>query len=485
MNKQRVVSNLAIMSLGQIVTWGLSFGTTALTSRYLGPSRLGEWTIAMSIVAMLGLVVSLGMNSYLTREIARAPERAGVLTSAAMLTRGLLALPLFGVLWVYVHLTHLNTETQIASYIIFAGMVIWALGGVMLSTFQGHENMTFGTVWAIAHNALYFILVGLVVWRHGTLLNFTLNDVIIGFLLLAMNLYFIRRYARLTRRVSRRDIREVVVGSLGFWATTIFGTIYGNIDAIILGTVAGVGPAGLYGAATRLFAVPLFLPGMIATATLPLLSRLGVDAGSDFARVGRKTITLLIVCAVPLTIGLATFAEPLIALINGPRFLSAVPVLIVLSLCILPTFLNVQFYQMLAAQDKQWRWTIVMAISCVLNPLANFILIAFAQRHWHNPAVGAALALLVTEAGMAIYGTISMRAVLLDRALGRIAVSVLVAGTAQLAIIWLTSGLWAPIGETLGVAAYAIIGIVTGAIPRDDVAMLSQIVIGRPRRFAR
>lgn len=480
MSKQRIASNLLVMGTGQIITWTLTTLYLVLVSRYLGPYRQGELSLAASIVSVLGLVVGLGMDTLITRTVARRPERSGPLASAAILTRVFLAIPALAVLYIYAHVAHLNGETRLTAYVMALSMVLGSISDVLLALFQGHERMSLSALGTIAQNTC---ILGLAIiamtWLHGGVAAFAVISVIVALVLLALDLYWIRPYACLTWRVTRRDIHDVIVGSLAFWANTIFLTIYIYIDSIILGALAGTAAVGIYAPAARMFSVALFLPSIVGSVTLPLLSRLGVDAGADFVRVSRKTLSLLGACAVPLTVGVATFAGPLILAVFGPSYRSSAPVLVVLSLCIPCTFLNIQAGQTLAARDQQWRWTLIMAVSCAVNPLLNLVLIPLAQAQWHNGALGAAWSLLATEMLMATYAAIVMRDILCDRALARSIGAALVAGGAQLLTVWLTAQLWAPLGEALGAVAYGAVAIALGLFPREDMALLWQIVVRR------
>lgn len=281
--------------------------------------------------------------------------------------------------------------------------------------------------------------------------------------------------------ISRGDLKEVIAGSLPFWANSVFLVFYIYIDSIILASLAGTAAAGIYAPATRMFSVALFLPAIVGQATLPLLSRRGIDSGTDFARAARETLALLLICAVPLTVGLATFAGPLIGTVYGSAYRLSASVLTVLSLCIVPTFLNIQAAQILAARDRQWRWTAVMAVSCVANPLLNLWLIPYAGIHWHNPALGAATALLATEILMATYATAVLRAMVISRPFARIAAVAILAGGCQATIIEVISPLWPPIGQAAGLALYAVAIVGLGAVSRDDIATVGHI-LGRRQR---
>lgn len=480
-HKQRIVSNLLIMGVGQVVTFGLSLVYVILISRYLGPDRFGELTLAKAVVVMFWLGGQLGMTTLITRTVARTPERAGALVSAAMIVRSALALPVLAAIVIYVHIAHLDAETSLAAYLYGTAEILWELENVMLAAFQGRENMSLATIWTIATRVSGLGLGLLIIWRHGSVAAFAATDLPAAIVLFFVTLRWMRRFGRLTRRVSRADLREVMVGGLAFWANDIFSIIYLYIDTVILAGLVGTRAVGIYRPATQLFNTTMFLTNVIGPVTLPLLSRLGIDASADFKRAGRKTLSFFIVCAVPLTLGTLTFAGPLILTIFGPAYRLSVPVLMALGLCIFPMFLNFQFSQLLTASDRQWRWTLALAACCVVNPAFNFVLIPFAQHTWHNGALGAALAWLAMEILEVIYGIVLLRDVLFDRTIGRVTLAALAAGAAQAAVLWATIALWPPLGEALGVAAFGVVAVALGALPRGDIILLLDTISSRIR----
>ena len=472
MSKQRIATNLLVMGTGQVATSIISALYLVVISRYFGPIRLGELLLATAIGAVVSTFIGLGMEPLITRTVARDAQRAGALSGAAVVVRLALGIPAFGTVFLFVHLAHFNGETRLVSYLYVIGVVLSSCGRVLYATFQAHERMSLPTASKVAGNMLGLEIAGIVMWRRGGVVLFATLDVLGDLILLGLNLRWMRQFARIIWRVSLHDIREVTVGSLAFWSTGILLSFYTYVDTVILGTLAGSAAVGQYGPATRLFGVALVLPGIIGAVTAPLLSRLGVEAGADFTRVGRKTLVLLVTAAVPLTIGLASFAHPLITTIYGASYRAAVPVLVVLSLSILPMFLNVQFSQVLTARDQQWRWTIAMGLGCVVNPILNLLLIPWTLHSLHNGAIGAAWALLGTELLQMVFGAVCLRAMLRDRALLQGAVCALAAGVAQVATLRLTSNLWSPLSEVLALIVYALAAIVLGALPREDIAAM-------------
>jgi O-antigen/teichoic acid export membrane protein len=471
-NKQRIVSNLLSMGIGQIATFVFSLLLFVVISRYLGPSRFGELILAKAIVMVAWLGVTLGMETLIMRTVARAPERAGPVASAAIVARSGLAIPVLVGVYVFVRIAHLNAETALATYMYCAAQVVWALQRVLLAIFQGRERMSLSAKWSIGRNVLALALVFCVRWWHGGVVAFAATQIPVEIVLFGVTLRWMRSFGRLTWRVTLKDLREVTQGSLAFWASEVFFTTYLYVDAVILAGIAGTHAVGIYTPATQMLSAAMFLTVIIGPATLPQLSRLGVAKGADFERAGRRSLSLFIVAAVPLTIGAATFSGTVILSVFGPAYRSSIPVAIALSLAILPMFLNSQFSQILTACDRQWRWTLALAGCCVLNPPLNFVLIPLAQHAWHNAALGAAVAWLATELVEVIYGIVLLRGIVIDRSMGRILLGASAAGALQGAALWSTASVSLLLGEVLGAVTYGVAAVMLGAMPRDDISLL-------------
>lgn len=479
MNKQRLLRNLLIVGSGQIGTWLISFASIVISSRYLGPDRVGQFNFANSVATIVALIAGLGMAPYITRAVAREPERTSALVTAACIARSALILPMFGALALYVYVARLDPVTGSLAFILLGSSALALLSEAMGSAFQGHDRMSLYTLTQLLFNLLDLVLIGAIVLLRGGVIWFAVASLVIAATVLLLAVRWMWQIAPLTARVSWDQIREMIVGSIPFWANALFLTLYIYIDSVILETMAGNRAVGLYGPPTRVFSIALFAPTIIATVTTPLLSRRGIDAGHDFVRAARKTLTLLIVAAVPITIGLIALAGPVIAIVFGPAFAASVPVLMILSLCIPCTFLSVNLATTLAARNQQWRWTIVMAVSCIVNPLANVALIHYASVHWHDATIGAACALLLTEVLMAVYGVIVVRDITISRPVGRAALVALVGGLAQAGILRIFGPEQVLVGEVLGGVGYACLVIALGAVPVSELRLLRDVALRR------
>jgi O-antigen/teichoic acid export membrane protein len=78
-------------------------------------------------------------------------------------------------------------------------------------------------------------------------------------------------------------------------------------------------------------------------------------------------------------------------------------------------YLNIMLNQVLIAAKRPLVWTWLMAAATVVNPLLNLWLIRACQARFHNGAIGAAVALLVTELLVLAGGVIIVGRLVLTR----------------------------------------------------------------------
>jgi len=150
--------------------------------------------------------------------------------------------------------------------------------------------------------------------------------------------------------------------------------LYYRVDMVMLEWLAAPGELGRYAAAYR------FLDAVIALAA-PGEARRLLEAG------WRPLLAL----GLPLTVGTVVVAGDLVALLFGPEFAGAAPLLRLLILGTLPLFwVNVANHALIAG-DRVWALVGVYALSALVNVAGNLVLVP------RFGAAGSAVATVVCE----------------------------------------------------------------------------------------
>ena len=67
----RIVKNTSVFFMAQAISYLLTFLYTIYITRYLGPTTFGILTFGISLISIFGIFTDLGLNTLMTREIAR------------------------------------------------------------------------------------------------------------------------------------------------------------------------------------------------------------------------------------------------------------------------------------------------------------------------------------------------------------------------------------------------------------------------------
>jgi O-antigen/teichoic acid export membrane protein len=304
-----------------------------------------------------------------------------------------------------------------------------------------------------------------------------------GIAVLGLSWFWYLRHFKIDLRPSFREVSTLAIDGLPYWTTGLVLNFYLWIDSLILSALAPLSAVGWYGVMTRLLGTLLFVPTILSTVYLPRFVRARTEGHKALGAEARPPLELVLVLALPIAAGATLVAPKLISDIYGPSFLPAIPVLVLLALCVPPIYLNIMANQVLIAANRQLDWTKVMVGAAIINPALNLVLIPYANSRWQNGAVGAAFALLVTEVGMSVVALAMMPRVLNGRSavrVGKAFVATLLMG----AVVFFARqhlGLMAQVVS--GLATFGTLVVVLRVLSHDQA--LALLTAGRRLRLLR
>jgi O-antigen/teichoic acid export membrane protein len=444
-----IASNVAALTGGQLVTWTMTLLWTFVVPRALGPSGMGLIVSGWAVAGVLGTLLGLGTKNYLVREMVLDGSQTSDLLGTAIVLRLALA-PLFALaVVVYLHFAHYSTEGARVVYLASGATLLILLAEPMQAGFQAMERMEYlAYADVISKSAQGVVGIALALLGIGSVGITTCWLLSVGFVLV-LNMVWLRPFALIDLHTTGERLVRLVKKSLAYWAFGLFFMVYLWIDSLMLSLMTRSEVVGWYGVPTRLFQTMMFLPVIIATAWLPRLVSAHQEGPDQLREASRAPLQLVLLLGLPLCAGTVVVARPLIDLLYGAAYTHAVPVLMVLGLCIPLMYLNIILGQIVIAANRQSTWTWIMACATVVNPVMNAGLITVTDHRYGNGAIGAAIALVLTEAFIVFVGFLVVGRHLLD---GRLAWRVLrTAGASSiLCIVGFTAR---PLGVPVSLAA--------------------------------
>ena len=385
-----VVRSVAATFATQIISWILSFAVMIYVPRYVGAVGYGKYALAASIVGIFSMIVPLGTGTVLVRDIARDRSRTGELLLSALIVRVPLALLMTVVAIATVRLLGYPEITRLLVTLMALGMVFGTVNESLASALQGQEKIPRQSLALLIEKFLSSATaIGLVYYR-APLWAFAAIGLFTVSVSLLVNLTAFAPLFPTLRWPSKTTVRYVVAAGMPFVAWTLFRTLYGQADPIILSLITNDQTVGWYAAALRLVGTTMFLPVAMIGALFPTLTRLYQEDLNEFQKLARRMLDLIILCAAP--IACVCFFEPdrLIALMHYPKdFLGSVPVLRIGALSVYLYFMATVLGTIVIATDGQSKMlrasiaaTIMTIPACLLGSYVTHVL-------WKNGAIGA------------------------------------------------------------------------------------------------
>ncbi|MGH2369303.1 MAG: flippase, partial [Chloroflexota bacterium] len=457
------------LGLGRPLTWLSTIGLTILLPRYLGDVNLGKINLAFAFADWCGLLVSFGISTYLTKEVARRGAAASAVVLNALVFRLVIALAVGSVAAVVATFLGYDALTRQLVYLLTTHMLLMVVTGVLTGALQGMEQLRIVALVDAISKLLLLGLVALFLFQGygpiGVAVAYILSDVLI----ITWYIYALRRLGGLSGPIDPRTWRSLILGGMPFliWEAALL--TYARIDVIILSMFTHAAVLGWYHAAYRIISIPLFAPAVLMTVTFPALSAAAKDQ-AVFSRIARRAIHVAVLMTVPMTIGLVVLADRLIQLFGYPEgFTNSIIPIQLLALSLPLVGMNMIVGSILNARDRQRKWAMAGVVAAVLNPALNLVAIPYTQTEFGNGGIGAAAVTSLTEVFLLAAGQYLLPKGVLDTATFVGALKCLLVGLIMGAGIWLAHGLPVLIVIPFGALIYGAGSLLLGTVSLGDL----------------
>jgi O-antigen/teichoic acid export membrane protein len=472
----KVIKNASILMTSQLITWILSLVLTIFLPRYLGAAVTGEFVLANSIWAILGMLIGFGMDTLLTKEIARHPERTPKLIGTAFSIRIVLFFLMCGLVALYLQLTSYSSSTVYLIWIIGISSLITQIGLAYQSALQGLEYMHYTSIAGIASKAVNTILALAVVFLGLSVYSIGLVNVIAALTSTILLIVFLRRYFKTQIQIRILPAIEMLKSSVPYLMSGMGLILYGQIDVLIISSMINAREVGWYGITTQLTGTLLFIPVVFTTAIFPSLTRSYSNNSGSPSLLIRKSFDLMLMLSIPIGLGIFVIADPLVILLYGPSFAQSGPILSIMGIVVIFMYLNILVGQLLISTDRQNIWTIIMFIATLITVPLDILLVPWSQSSFSNGAIGGAVSFVITEFGMCVAGIYLLPKGSLGRSNIRSGSLIISAGIVMAIATWYCRELFIPIPILVGALTYICLIAILGIFPKEDVAILKKVV---------
>jgi O-antigen/teichoic acid export membrane protein len=188
-----------------------------------------------------------------------------------------------------------------------------------------------------------------------------------------LGLAWLYREVRFT--FQRSGIPALLREALPFMLSDGLVAIYTSADIVIISMLLGREMAGLYGPVSTLTAAAFIVPQSIFVVALPVISALMQGPQARLKSFVRKTWLLFTLVGGALWLGLALFAQPVVALLLGPGYAASSEVLRILSMILFFKSGSFAMVSLLIAADRQKYRLVVQAVVAAFNVILNLLVV--------------------------------------------------------------------------------------------------------------
>jgi len=335
--------NSLILTASNILSAVLGFSLSLIVGRGLGAAGFGIWTFCLAWAALLTMICEFGLNSLLTREASRMPDRSNRLLAVSLTLKLFFVSIIGGIVWSFAPIVALDAESSAA---------------LRVSILIAFANIAYGSFTAIFRSAGWMspilwlnILGGLIqlgwsAWilsAGGSILPLIGAAAIIDFgqVFIAILLWWNRLLPQGgALEISQVDAIQMVQNAIPFAISAFLGAIEARSSVLLLGYLRGETEVGQFGMASRFFEAARLIPNGIYDAVFPALAAAQKSSERNDRKLFQKLGQIILAYTVIVVVFLIFFSRQVIHLTYGDAFTSATPTLTLLGIALLPTLHN-------------------------------------------------------------------------------------------------------------------------------------------------
>ena len=374
LNKNAV--NTAWALAEKIIRLGVSFIVSIYVARYLGPTKLGILSYALSFVALFKFISLLGLDRILVRSLVTDFDNYRVLLGTSFIMKSFGSFLLLISVFLAVQIIDIDPGEKWLILIIAFGMIFDPFR-VIECFFQSKVKMSFVTIsYSVSLITTSVVKLGLIFFQAG-LIWFALSSVIEQALMgsVLVFFYFQKRYSIFDWRWNSHTARILLLSSWPLLLSSMAIMLYMRIDQVMIKELLGPESVGNYAVAVKISELWYFIPVAVNQALFPALLNSKSVGDTVYRQNIQKLFDTMVLTSALIALPVTFMSEPIIKILFGGQYSQAAGVLPIHIWAGVFVFLGVSVNNWFLAEDLQIYSFYRTLLGCVANIGLNFILI--------------------------------------------------------------------------------------------------------------
>jgi O-antigen/teichoic acid export membrane protein len=441
-----------------------------LMARVLGAEAVGLYEGSLALVGFLALFVDFGFDRLVQRDLGRDTTLLYSHYREINIIKLAFSIVCILIIWLFLILRG-DPDSTVVMIIAFFGFTL-SFSTFNNALFRGIGKPEYEVGVRLIFSILNLCLGAIALYSGWGLLGVVGCQLFsIGFSLLIAFIIIERIAPKVGYSWKWGALKQHVKAAAPFAAMFIVLYFGNQVNVLLLALLTNKADVGYFAAARRLFDAFTLIPAAIVGAFLPTMSKLYCTSISRFTRTLRFTMKYMYVISIPIVVGTAVVAHPLIVFLFKEPFEPAAGAMQLLMLSLVFSFWNHAATALLIARNREGILIWLFAGAAVVHMAGNLILIPLLSYN------GAALAVLVTQVVQLIifhYATLRRYTSSLKLLLLIIGPTLCAGVMAAVVYFTLPFGLWVAIPA--GIVVYPAALLVTKTAHQRDLQSLKRML---------
>ena len=386
----KILKNASWIILGRVVQLGLTFLTTMLITRHLGPSDYGRLTYVYSYIQFFIPICALGMNDIIVKTLLDNREESDEIMGTIIVLR--LFVSFICMFCSIMVVSLLNNEIIYRDIAILQSLSLFFYSfDNIIYFFQANQlAKKVGIALALTYTiSSIFKIVCILLNKNILYFAFAMSFDYIVLAIVLLIVYFKNRYKLIFKK---EWIKPLLKKSSYYIIAGLLVVIYGKVtDIFLLGKLVDETNVGYYSSAITLCnAWPFVLSAIIDTAN-PIIIGLFDSDKELFKKRIRQLYAAIFYISVFVTLGILVLGRFAINLLYGAEYLPAVDPFKIYSLSTAFAYLGVARVAWMQCNNKTKYELHISMFGAFVNIVLNYILIK------NYGIIGAAIAAVLTQ----------------------------------------------------------------------------------------
>jgi O-antigen/teichoic acid export membrane protein len=369
--RRRVASNTALQLAGKGALLAMGAVSIAVLTRYLGPERYGQYTLALMYMQLFAVLADVGLFTTVVREISRDPARTDELAGNALTLRLLLSVAMIVVACLISLLLPYERDVRVAILLAGGPLLFGMVTNSIVAVLQSRLRMGRAVIGEVTGRA---VALGLAILVAALDLGFYAVMLAAGagsLVVLLVTWVLTRPIAAVRFHANRAVWRSLLVASLPLGLALAINELYFRADSVIISLFEPFEQVGQYTLAYRMLEFALALGSIFLTTVFPLLAAAVAHDEPRALRLIQSSTDALVLLGAPLVAGGLVVAPRLVELVSGADFADAATPLQILLFAGALSWVNGVFGFALVAKRRQlaalWLNLTALAVNVGLN----------------------------------------------------------------------------------------------------------------------